>query len=247
VNSNHELKTTFKDFKKSMIGTSIVWPIIIVVTAFITLVTGNARSDWIQAVAWVGIGTAVLSLSIYIYCQLTMETKQGFNEVSGNILSRFFLRLSHVVLLTSLGIPATSVLIDHLLGLKKMIPTPYNWLGLLVFIPALGLEIWTLYIFVTRGKGTPVPFEGTQQLITEGPYRYVRNPMVIGTAFMTGGLAIILSSWILLILFVNIVIHFHLYTVKIEEKEMKIRFGPKWEEYKTRVPMWIPRLKRIPN
>lgn len=247
MNSNEELKNTFKDFKKSMLATAIVWPIFIAGAAIIALIKSKGLPDWTRAVAWFAIGNAVISFILYIYSELTMQIKGGYNEATGNILSRFLLRVSQVVLLTSLGMPAACVLIDQLLGLKKMVPVPYNWLGLLIFIPALLLETWTLYIFVTKGKGTPVPLEATRQLIIEGPYRYVRNPMVIGTSFMTGGLAIILSSYTLFILFILINIHFQVYTVNVEEKEMEARFGQKWEEYKARVPMWIPKLRRTSN
>jgi len=34
---------------------------------------------------------------------------------------------------------------------------------------------------LTRGRGTPLPVMPTQELLTEGPFRYSRNPMTLGT------------------------------------------------------------------
>ena len=34
--------------------------------------------------------------------------------------------------------------------------------------------------FVTRGEGTPAPFDPPRKFVAGGPYRFVRNPMYIG-------------------------------------------------------------------
>src|SRR6516165_7308938 len=45
--------------------------------------------------------------------------------------------------------------------------------------------------FVTKGRGTPAPFDPPREFVASGPYRYVRNPMYVGgTAVILGaGLA----------------------------------------------------------
>jgi protein-S-isoprenylcysteine O-methyltransferase Ste14 len=174
-----------------------------------------------------------------------MPDKEGFNQADVNVKTRFLLRVTHVELVLLIGVPVVSLLVDHLLGFKRMIPTPYNFLGLVILLPALVLETWTLITFVKKGKGTPIPLEATQHLITEGPYRYVRNPMEIGTTFITGGLAIVLGSYTLTFMFIITALHSIKYSSEsgIEDKEMTARFGQEWLDYKARVPMWIPRLR----
>ena len=34
--------------------------------------------------------------------------------------------------------------------------------------------------FVTRGEGTPAPFDPPRKFVAIGPYRFVRNPMYVG-------------------------------------------------------------------
>jgi protein-S-isoprenylcysteine O-methyltransferase Ste14 len=243
MNSTDKLKDSVKKLKRKLTIASVFWPLLIILVAGGSLVLGKIQSRGLQAAAWIGIGASIVSVAIYIYCQLTMPDKEGFNKVTANVVTRFLLRVAHVELSILIGVPVLSKLIDHLLSLKPMIPAPYNYLGLVVFVPALLLEIWTLYIFITKGKGTPIPLEATQHLITEGPYRYVRNPMEIGTTFITGGMAVIFGSYTLLLIFIFTALHSLEFSSGIEDIEMTDRFGQEWLDYKTRVPMWIPRLR----
>lgn len=243
MNSTNKLADSVKKLKRKLIIASVFWPILIILVAASSLVLGKIQRSGLQAAAWIGIGASILSLAIYIYSQLTMPNKEGFNKITANVMTRFLLRVAHVELSILIGVPVLSKLIDHLLGLKQMIPAPYNYLGLVVFVPALLLEIWTLYIFITKGKGTPIPLEATQHLITTGPYRYVRNPMEIGTTFITGGMAVIFGSYTLLLIFIFTALHSLEFSSGIEDIEMTARFGQEWLDYKARVPMWIPRLR----
>src|SRR5258708_20241123 len=34
--------------------------------------------------------------------------------------------------------------------------------------------------FVTRGEGTPAPFDPPRKFVAAGPYRFVRNPLYVG-------------------------------------------------------------------
>ena len=52
-----------------------------------------------------------------------------------------------------------------------------------MFFLALGLwlAIWSVKTFYTKGgDGTPGPWKPISNLIISGPYRYVRNPMILG-------------------------------------------------------------------
>ena len=66
---------------------------------------------------------------------------------------------------------------------------PYNFLFYVaMFFLALGLllAIWSVRTFYTKGgDGTPGPWRPVSNLIISGPYRYVRNPMILGAVNLT--------------------------------------------------------------
>jgi len=83
------------------------------------------------------------------------------------------------------------------------------------------------------------------KLVTSGPYMYVRNPMLNGLFVFFFGLGILLKSISLTLIFTPLFILFNILELKlIEEPELEKRFGAQYVEYKRRVPMFIPRLKR---
>jgi protein-S-isoprenylcysteine O-methyltransferase Ste14 len=90
------------------------------------------------------------------------------------------------------------------------------------------------------GRGANA-FRLTRRLVLQDVYRYLRNPMSlgyyllsIGTGFMSG------SSFLTLFALLG-VIPTHLFFLRyFEEKELELRFGSAYLEYKRRVPFLIP-------
>jgi protein-S-isoprenylcysteine O-methyltransferase Ste14 len=52
--------------------------------------------------------------------------------------------------------------------------------GLLLMLAGLSLVVKTVRLFAVVGKGTLAPWDPPKNLVVEGPYRYVRNPMITG-------------------------------------------------------------------
>lgn len=116
-------------------------------------------------------------------------------------------------------------------------------LGGLFFVIGMVLAVSTVRLFVKIGQGTPAPWSPPKKLITEGPYLYVRNPMISGVCFMllaemcwflSNGIAL----WFLIFVLAN-----SIYIPFFEEKGLKKRFGESYLEYMSHVPRWIPRSK----
>jgi protein-S-isoprenylcysteine O-methyltransferase Ste14 len=102
---------------------------------------------------------------------------------------------------------------------------------------------WTVKVQFAFGKGTPIPLMATQQLVLKKPYTYCRNPMTLGTtAYYLGGATWIgsISALILALIYpAGILIYIKL----VEEKELELRFGLEYLEYKRRTPFLIPRFR----
>jgi protein-S-isoprenylcysteine O-methyltransferase Ste14 len=118
------------------------------------------------------------------------------------------------------------------------------WLtGLLFAAVGLTLMFWTMRLFaVAGGGGTPAPWDPIENFIVLGPYRYVRNPMLMGVNLVLVGEAILLQSIPILIWMIAFVFLNTIYFVLSEEPQLEKRFGEAYREYKRKVPRWIPRL-----
>lgn len=82
-------------------------------------------------------------------------------------------------------------------------------------------------------------------LIKEGPFSYVRNPLYVGNFFITTGVAIF-GGQIWFVLLTVAAFSFQYYCiVKYEESLLLTKFGDEFQQYMDSVPAWIPR--KVPN
>jgi protein-S-isoprenylcysteine O-methyltransferase Ste14 len=109
---------------------------------------------------------------------------------------------------------------------------------------ALILIGWSALFFI-KSKGTPVPFNPPPQLVTTGPYAYVRNPMLSGVFMLLFGIGFWIRSFSFLVLFTPLFVFINVWELKaIEEPELIIRLGQDYIEYRKRTPMFFPRFSK---
>ena len=115
--------------------------------------------------------------------------------------------------------------------------------GILILISGILLFTKTVFLFFKFGNGTIAPWDPPKKFIIRGPYRYVRNPMLIGVNLILISEYLILNSLIIFIwssIFIIINLIYHKFK---EEKKLELRFGNSYTEYKKNVSAWIPRIK----
>ena len=144
--------------------------------------------------------------------------------------------------LTLVVVVAGGLLIDRVLDLPEMLPgTLGTAIGATLLLAGAILCGWCVALFMKR-RGTPVPFSPPKELIVSGPYLITRNPMVTGVFLCLFGLGFIMHSLSIVFISTPAYILAHVIELKrIEEPEMERRFGAKYAEYKSRVPMFMPR------
>jgi protein-S-isoprenylcysteine O-methyltransferase Ste14 len=104
------------------------------------------------------------------------------------------------------------------------------------------LMAWSVVPLVRTGKGTPVPVAPSQKLIIDGPYRICRNPMLLGVIIYFLGIGTIVASITIGVIMACLILLFGTcYSKFIEEKELRMRFGQEYEEYKKKTTFLIPR------
>ncbi len=138
-----------------------------------------------------------------------------------------------------------SLWLDKFLTVQLLLPIPIKiFLSVLLLVIGATLCLRTVYSFV-RAKGSPVPLNPPQRLVTTGLYSWARNPMTTGWIIMMFGVGVLLDSFSLISIFTPLFLLINiLYLKTIEEKEMEKKFGQEYLKYKGSVPMFIPRFRR---
>jgi len=116
-------------------------------------------------------------------------------------------------------------------------------LGVASALVGLALLVASLRQFAARGKGTLAPWDPPRHLVVEGPYQYVRNPMISGVLFLLAGEALVLRSWphcqwAIVFLILNLI-----FIPLVEEPQLERRFGASYAEYRQHVGRLLPRLR----
>jgi protein-S-isoprenylcysteine O-methyltransferase Ste14 len=114
--------------------------------------------------------------------------------------------------------------------------------GAVTAIAGLVFMAWSVLTFVTIGKGTAVPIAPPRKLIVSGPYRFCRNPMILGAMLYYLGVGTYFGSLrIGIVMFLLSLIIGSCYIKLIEEKELQLKFGADYEEYKRRTSFLLPK------
>ncbi|MBQ2531826.1 MAG: hypothetical protein II548_06005, partial [Bacteroidales bacterium] len=98
------------------------------------------------------------------------------------------------------GIPALMWLVSGMPAIAS-IPTGRLVLSALIALAGLSLSVWSIVYMKRVGKGNPFDAMGhevaprTKHLMTDGPYRLSRNPMLSGTYLYYIGVVVACWSW----------------------------------------------------
>lgn len=115
-------------------------------------------------------------------------------------------------------------------------------IGLPLMIAGGALAAWCIVTFVTRGRGTPSPFDAPRRLVIRGPYRFTRNPMYVGALSLLIGLALVQRSLAVLALAAFALTFVTLFVRLYEEPTLRESFDGEYEAYCRDVPRWLSRL-----
>lgn len=119
---------------------------------------------------------------------------------------------------------------------------PVQWAGFpLVFVGCfLSAASARLIYAQEEWNQAPSPLGVPRRLIIEGPYSYVRNPMLLGIFLIILGEGLFFQSPAILSYLLTLFLGANYFLIPGEERRLDKHFGEEYRRYKARVGRWIP-------
>ena len=143
------------------------------------------------------------------------------------------------------------LIITTLMWLASQMPDPLDAplarliVAIVLAVLGLSLSVWSIVYMRHKGDGNPMDAFGhevaprTKHLMTEGPYRLSRNPMLTGSFIYYIGVIVCLWTWQALLVF-GVVVVVMLVQVRSEERRLRRDFGEEYEAYCRRTGRFWP-------
>ena len=133
---------------------------------------------------------------------------------------------------------ALMLLLDWLFPIGLLNHFPFNLAG---FLPGgLGLTICFMAHQQFKKIGTTLyPFSRPGKLVTDGLFRYTRNPMYLGLTIALGGAWLVLGSLSPGVFVVAFLLIADRWYIPYEEQQLLAVFGATYSTYQAKTPRWI--------
>lgn len=146
----------------------------------------------------------------------------------------------HFIVGLLLGIAIIRSVITHHDWQGPVIPVP-EVIGLVLFIISCTAFLLTVINLALKGLGAPFAIALSQKVATAWMYAWTRNPMALAAFACLFSLGIWYQSlfyllWVIILFSPALIFFLKVY----EERELELRFGASYQEYKSRTPMLWP-------
>ena len=147
----------------------------------------------------------------------------------------------HSALGLLLGVPIVRALTTYRDWSGWVLPVPPE-IGVALVITTGTAFLLTVLNLALKGLGAPFFIALTRKVATDWLYAWTRNPMALAALALLLSLGIWFQSmlfvlWVLILFTPALLVFVKVY----EERELEIRFGASYLEYKSRTPMLFPR------
>jgi protein-S-isoprenylcysteine O-methyltransferase Ste14 len=184
----------------------------------------------------------VAAASVSVYHRRKAE-RAGEEEISAldeeGLPTAVALRSSGLALMLAV---MAYVLNPHLMAWSSLrLPAPLRWAGAGLGAATLSLAWWVLESIGENITPT-VATRKDHELVTRGPYRWVRHPLyTAGTTFFVS-LSVLAANWFMALASFAV---FLMLLVRLPKEEERLieRFGDEYREYMQRTGRFLPRLK----
>ncbi|MEO0637108.1 MAG: isoprenylcysteine carboxylmethyltransferase family protein [Pseudomonadota bacterium] len=112
------------------------------------------------------------------------------------------------------------------------------WIGIVLIFFGVALDGWSAAHLVRR-KTAVLPRHAASHLVTDGPFRFSRNPIYLGYVIVLVGLAVFrpgAASLFAVPIFIALMLRL---AIEPEEQHLSARFGVDWSTYAKDTPRWL--------
>lgn len=109
--------------------------------------------------------------------------------------------------------------------------------GVILLASGLGLAVWAR-IYLGQNWGMPMTQKDDPELVTSGPYHFVRHPIYSGILLALLGTS--LATEIYWLIAVGVMGAYFIYSASVEEKLMTASFPATYPNYRAKTKMLIP-------
>lgn len=121
------------------------------------------------------------------------------------------------------------------------LPMSLRWTGAVLGLSCIPLVYWVMSSIGTNISET-VLTRADQQLITNGPYRFIRHPLYSFGALMLLAQGLMASNGFILACTLLATLMIRFLIIPPEERELRLRFGEQYADYQRRTGRLLPRL-----
>ncbi len=146
---------------------------------------------------------------------------------------------------TKIPPPIIALVMIAIIYLSSLIIEPISFgyqtlISILVVLTGLACAIPSFWLFA-KHKTTISPFipSETTVLVTDGMYRYSRNPMYLGLVLLTIAATIFFGTWMGVVIVFAFIFLLNILQIIPEEEALLDIFGDEYIEYKKIVRRWI--------
>jgi hypothetical protein len=130
---------------------------------------------------------------------------------------------------------------DFVASISRVVPIRLGitgqWVGVMLCLAGIGFAVWAR-VYIGRNWGMPMSLREGHELVTSGPYAYVRHPIYSGLMLAMIGSA--MTESLLWLLVFSLYFAYFLFSARSEEKTMLAQFPDAYPAYRSRTKMLIP-------
>jgi len=115
-----------------------------------------------------------------------------------------------------------------------------RWAGGAALLAAAPLLWWSFASLGTSYRGG-VGLWDDHELVTGGPYRWVRHPIYACFVLATAGAGALSASWLIGAAGVALTLAIPAARLPVEERQLAERFGERYARWRARTPAFVPR------